>query len=419
MDKSKKHKKKTLRGSWFFIIAIILFLFVYLAVSFSLTYGDTVTTFVVKKGTTEELISCTGYIFKNSTIITSPEAGYIDCLKEDDEKVKKGEAVVSVYKNEVDINLKREIADIKEKIATLEKAVKYKSSVSTDDNKSDQSIAEEIKKLGKLNDTGNIQGVTEVKKNINSILLRRANLEDKADESELAILKSKLSELNGKMNEQSYTVWSNVAGAFVSKVDGTEELMSLSALEKNGITHKKIGEIKRFKPDNKVVTKVDAGEAVGKIVDNFAWVLAAEIPMSQSELLNVGDEIYIRFTDFEEEPVKGKITGISGEEYGNVIVRISSNKYSRSVYRSHKSDVQLIKHTYAGIKVPQEALRIVDDKKGVYVLRGDIARFVSVDIKYSDEYWVIVSENEQEGSLKLYDEVIIKGRNLYNEKVVR
>ena len=102
MGKNKKKKKSLIKSGWFFISAIILFLAVYLGVSFLLTYGSSITTVVVKKGTAEDLISCEGYIFKNSELILSPESGYIDCLKEDDEKVKKGEAVVSIYTNEID-----------------------------------------------------------------------------------------------------------------------------------------------------------------------------------------------------------------------------------------------------------------------------------------------------------------------------
>ena len=419
MKKNKKRKKHLLKGGWFFVISIILFLGVYLGVSFILTYGSSITTTVVKKGSIEDLIVSDGYIFKNSELIISPEDGYIDCLKEDDEKVKKGEAVVSIYKNEIDANLKKEIADVTEKMTALEKTVKYKTSVGADENKSEQNIIEEIKKIGKNTDRGNIQEIAQIKKNINSILLRRTNKLDNADETELNALKTKLEELKSKQNEQSHTIYAQNAGTFVSKVDGTEELMSLSEIEKNGITHRKLREISRFKPKTKVVTKVDKGDAVGKLVDNYKWVLAAEIPFNQSELINIGDEIYMRFSDSDEEPVKGVVENMSEEDSGKVIIRIRSNKYSKTVYRTYKSQVQLIKHTYSGIKVPQEALRIVDGKKGVYVLRGDLAKFVVVDIKYSDDEWVIVSESEKSGALKMYDEVILKGRNLYNEKVVK
>lgn len=411
----KKHSKKS---GWFFIIAVILFLLVYLGVSFMLIYGDSVTTYIVKNGTEEDLIYSEGYIFKDSEIVTSTEAGYIDCLKEDDEKVGKGEAVVNIYKNEVDAGLKKEILDLTQRIEALEETIKYKGSYN-ENNNSEQAISEEIKKIGKLSDKGNIEGIYEVKKNINTMLLRGRESDDKSDEQELENLKAQLSELTARQNEEAATVYAESSGIFISKIDGSEALMSLSDLEENGITDEKISEIEKFKPESKLITKVNAGEAIGKIVDNFKWVLAVEIPVKQSELLSEGQEVYIRFSDSGEEPVNGTITSISDKNGENVILLIESNKYSKTVYRSYKSDVQLILNTYSGIKVPQEALRVVDGKKGVYVLRGELCKFIPVDIKYSDENWVIVSENDGDEALKLYDEVIVKGKNLYDEKVIK
>ena len=168
-----------------------------------------------------------------------------------------------------------------------------------------------------------------------------------------------------------------------------------------------------------MVTKVDKGDAVGKLVDNYKWVLAAEIPFNQSELINIGDEIYMRFSDSDEEPVKGVVENMSEEDSGKVIIRIRSNKYSKTVYRTYKSQVQLIKHTYSGIKVPQEALRIVDGKKGVYVLSGMKINFVPVDILYSNESYIICDKkNENNNVLKLYDSVVVKGKNLYDGKII-
>lgn len=420
LKNNNKKEKQNKKNGWFFVTALIVFFTVYISISFALTFRDALTTTIVKKGNSEELISSSGYIFKDSVVVASTEAGYIDCLFDDDEKVKKGEPIISVYDNEVDIDLKSEIAEVSEKIETIKETILYKTSESEDENKAEQRIAEEIKKVSKLSDKKNIEEISQIKKNINSILLRRtANSENQVDMEELKNLEAKLSELKSRQNSIAYTIYAPQSGTFISKVDGSEDLMSLSALEKNGIDYKLFKEISKFKPNTKVVTKVGKNEPVGKIVDNFSWVIAAEIPVKKSELFNIGDKIYMRFPDSEDNLLEGKITQISGEEGGKVIVCIKSNKYSKTVYRSHKTNVELIKCTYSGIMVPRQALRIIDNVKGVYVLKGDIAKFIPIDIVYSDDRWLCVRQSEQEGSLMLYDEVILKGRDLYNGKVVR
>jgi len=101
-----------------------------------------------------------------------------------------------------------------------------------------------------------------------------------------------------------------------------------------------------------------------------------------------------------------------------MIFIVKSNKYVKSLYQTSKTNIQLIKNTYRGIKIPQKAIRIVDDKMGVYVQRSNFAKFIPVDIKYTDDDWVIVSDAESRGGIRLYDKVILKGKNLYDQKVI-
>ena len=68
-NKAKKRNHK--KSGWFFIIALIVFLAVYLSVSFVLNAGNTLSTVVVKKGSVEDSIYSEGYIFKDSLVVTS------------------------------------------------------------------------------------------------------------------------------------------------------------------------------------------------------------------------------------------------------------------------------------------------------------------------------------------------------------
>ena len=61
---------------------------------------------------------------------------------------------------------------------------------------------------------------------------------------------------------------------------------------------------------------------------------------------------------------------------------------------------------------------VVDSKKGVYVVSGMQAKFVEIEIVYSNDNYMICKRNDADGSLKLYDRVVVKGRNLYDGKIV-
>ena len=100
---------------------------------------------------------------------------------------------------------------------------------------------------------------------------------------------------------------------------------------------------------------------------------------------------------------------------------VKSNRYVSNIYSTSRSEIEFIKHHYEGFKIPSESIRIIDGKTGVYIIKNDKARFVPVNILYNSKEWVIVAETLSSGdtTLKLYDELIVNGKELYNNKVVR
>ena len=91
----------------------------------------------------------------------------------------------------------------------------------------------------------------------------------------------------------------------------------------------------------------------------------------------------------------------------------------------------VVKNTYSGLRVSSKALRFkstgneapdgtLDSSSvtGVYVVTGMTARFVPVNIVYSNEGYAICEASKEDGSLKLYDEIIVKGKNIYDGKII-
>ncbi len=416
-DTEKKRNKK--KGGWFYVIALVVFVAVYLSVSFLLSLRNTYSTVVVKKGELEDFILAEGYVFKNSTVIYAEKEGYIDCLKEDEEKVKVGEAIVALYNEQVNSELKGQIISVDEKIESLEKTIKYKSSSDGDLAKTEQSISDKMKSVGALSDAKDIKQISQLKKDVVAMLHERNNLSGESEEKELEALKNQRNSLMTTLKSQAEIIYAPGAGVFTSFVDGAEDVLSIKNIEENKVDRKYIKNLKSFKYKNKVSSRVDKGEPIGKLVDNYAWNVVMEVPKAESELISVGDAVKIRFTELDENAVSGTVLKISPEEDGKVIVIVRSNKYINSVYQTSKTEVQLIKKTYQGVKIPQKALRIVDGEKGVYVSRGNLAKFIPVNIIYSDKDWVVAEEGTGQDSIKIYDQVILKGKNLYDKKVIK
>ncbi|MDP4164946.1 MAG: HlyD family efflux transporter periplasmic adaptor subunit, partial [Bacillota bacterium] len=77
----------------------------------------------------------------------------------------------------------------------------------------------------------------------------------------------------------------------------------------------------------------------------------------------------------------------------------------------------------AGLRVPKTALRtsVVNgaEVSGVYVLIGPEMEFRRVDVLMTDGDYVICNNNKKDGWLQLYDHVIVSGKNLDNDRVIR
>ena len=82
--------------------------------------------------------------------------------------------------------------------------------------------------------------------------------------------------------------------------------------------------------------------------------------------------------------------------------------------------ITVINKEYSGLAVSKKALRVVDSVRGVYVQNGMQINFVPVEIVYTtDDYIICEKKNENGNYLKLYDKVVVKGKNLYDGKIIR
>ena len=74
---------------------------------------------------------------------------------------------------------------------------------------------------------------------------------------------------------------------------------------------------------------------------------------------------------------------------------------------------------YTGFKISNTSIRTVDGEKGVYIVRGNLMGFRKIHVLYSTDAFSIV-DNPKDSSdyIKLYDNVVTEGVDLYDNKLV-
>lgn len=415
--KAKKRKKHgfSLYVGLFFALVII-----YVVVNIVMM-GSGMQTTIVQKGAEEDLIKTIGYIFRDSTVITAPDSGYLSCEVAEDSRVKIGETVASVYKNEINYRANSELRAIDEKISRLNNNSLERDTLGNDPVRIEQSISDELKNIHALAYIGDAESVYEVCNDVNTLITKKRIIsgEAQADENkEIEELKAQRAQIEQSNNVDRTLVHTPVAGAFTAVVDGMEEALSVARI--TDITPAYLKELDKLKTDNLVKDKVTAGEPIGKVVNNYSWSVAVTVSEDEARRMKVGDEVGIRFTAVGGDAVSGTVKRISNIEDKKAAVVISSNKYIDSVYSTSKAEVEIVRNSYEGFRIPSKSIRIINQEKGVYVIRNDAARFVPVKTLYTGENWVIVAERiDGKSTLKLYDELIVSAKDLYDGKDVR
>ncbi len=419
----KKNKAKKRRGGF---VGFLIFAFVLIvAGNVIFSYNDRLETTIVRSGQEEDMISATGYIFREQTVINAPVSGYLYCEAAEDERVSMGEPVMYIYKNEINLSANNELKVVDEKISELSEGLRASDVFSSDTARLEQTIAQALRRMPKYGAEGDLEKAAAAAQEVNSLIEKRriiaGEIEAPDREKELGDLKAEKAELEKKYNIERTVVHAPKTGAFTSRIDGMEEKLAVSALE--NINRDYLKELDKQYKDAKASEKVEEGQPIGKIVNNFTWSIAAQVPTELAEGLRVGSELDIRFADISVDTIRGTVSKITPEESGKVILIVNSNKYVDMIYSVSRAKVELVKNSYEGFRIPAKSLRMVDGHMGVYVVRSNKARFIPVELMYNGKDWVVVAQQtesyETPKVLKLYDELIIDGKDIYEGKVVR
>lgn len=223
-------------------------------------------------------------------------------------------------------------------------------------------------------------------------------------------LTNELQTLQAKKTAYS-EVKSDRAGYYLKGADGYENTIDFTKI--NELTTKDIENAINSKPQEV------KGEVVGRTVGSFDWYILCSIDTEETIDLKDDADIFINFPYSGVEKLKGKIYKIGDRTENKTLVIIKCNLMNDALADFRIEDIQLITEEYTGYKIKNSAIRTVDGQTGVYVVSGNLIDFRKVHIAYNDGDYSIVDNPEGEwGYIKLYDEVVTKGVEMYDNKLV-
>ena len=163
-----------------------------------------------------------------------------------------------------------------------------------------------------------------------------------------------------------------------------------------------------------------AADGLGKIVGSYRWYVIGTADKEYADKFKDRKRIKVNFPENGIRDVDMGVESVK-KDGDKIIIILSCNLMSEVYANMRKGSVEVVSSSGSGYKVPVQAVRFDEDNNpGIYVLRGKIINFIKVETLYSDgQYAIVDSLEESSDKISLYDDVIIKGKDLADGNVIR
>lgn len=358
----------------------------------------------------EDKISTSGIFLRSEQIIVSDNSGTVEFIANDGEKVSKNDDVARFFSDEQSLEQYRNAMSLQKEIDSMEYAYSHLSD-GTDSVKLDTLIKMHMTKVAASLDRGDVAQAEELSSKLDAMIVQRQSAQNGMQDYDASIeaLKAEkaavLSQIAGKYEGVS----AENSGYFISTLDGYESAYPIEKLHE--LTAADIAEVNSLQkqiPDN----------AIGKVVDTYEWTFVASVSDEDAKELKKRDTAKLRFSQIASDDITVTIESLKQDSAGKWVVIFKSGEMRSELLGVRSLEVDIIKNTYDGIKIPKEALRQKDGAWGVYCLVGAQVVFKEAEIIYQTESYYVAPQVSENGQLALYDKMVVRGKDIENKKVV-
>jgi len=390
---------------WIFLAAVAAYFGYYIvtAVSQPLT---TVAAIEYEAGTGSYT---TGFVVRDESVVSS---GYsiTNLIVSEGERVAKDQTVATGYLTEDAQARQEQIQELELQLQQLEYAVSYSADAS-DQARLDAEIQSRLLDLTKYLARGDMNSALDLSTGLKGLVLRRSTSAegDTAMQLSISALKERLAQLQTGDRDETMEVQAQHSGYFSGTVDGYESVLTVDMLE--NLTVAQLDEL---------TSRDTAARAVGKIIRGDTWYYVTDVPADQVAAVRKGSKVPVSFAGHFLEGLQMTVHRIGEEENGRCLLILSCDRYMQEVTLLRQQSADVIFSSYTGLRVPKNAIRVVDQKPGVYVAEGKTAAWKQVEILYDNgESYVVALDKSSTDNLWPGDEIIVGGKNLFDGKVVR
>lgn len=359
------------------------------------------------------------FVIRDEIILNTASTGVIVPLADNAERVSKGSTIAASFPTESSAENYVKIQSLNKRLDAYTKIDSQLKLANIDVDKLTDEIDSDFESMLDAAYENDFSNLDDVKLSFSEKLSRRQiSFGDEVDcSAKIAEIQSEISALNSD-GVPSEIITAEESGYYVSKLDGYENVVTCSDIE--SLSPDKIEKLYEGKK-NEV-----SDASIGKIIDGYNWYVATVLDASVASEFSKGKAIKLLFDDSGKNSVKTVVHSVKTFDKEAIVV-FRCNLMNEELTALRKVDGKIVLNEYTGLKIPRNAVRLDEEgNPGVFVRTGNMVNFRSINIVYSEESFVVAVKPSPDSGiklshthLKLYDEIIVSGKELTDGMVIR
>lgn len=394
-------------------VFLLLFLLIFILGTESARVSAEVGKETVCRETVTHTLRAGAYLFRDEVQVTDRNSGPVHYLKTDGEAVRAGEALADVYRDDTGTDKRERAAVLYTELELLEQAL------SQDEEAWQLTYLRAYDALTAAASRGGISYNEASARVLTASLLRKeaATGNTAAIETRIAELNASLSALVEYVGEPD-TVLAGADGIFYRQADGYESVFTCAAAF--GLTPEGL----RLLIAEKSAASGDMPEAIGKVVSGGAFSLVIPTTAEEAVFFPVG-ETYAVIFEKDSLTMDMQLTSVTLSADGSeALLQFLAEKAPPLADAVRYRSVRVEGERVTGLSVPETAMRVENNRDGVYILSNGVASWRPVKILYRADGCCLVAPGhpEESGSavpeLAAGDVLIVTGRRIYEGKAL-
>ncbi len=401
---------------------------------------EVVTTEQAAYTTISDTVQVDSWVVRNEETIDYNSGGVLSYMVDDGGRVAKDGVIANIYNSESDATAQTHAANLQTEIDSL-KSLEASTDISSSSTDSiGNQITDLLSSVVADSNSGSFSAESSSRSRLQYLLSEKQIIlgnESTSDySSKIFSLESERNNVLSSASSEIGTLTAPNAGYFISSTDGYEDSFDLDNIEWTTVS--------QFESFSNIQPSQISHS--GKVCTDFTWYVLAEIEEADKVKITESGNLYVEFPSSGAEKIPATMVACNTDSASGKSVLVLACSYMNAELATLRHETAIITvGTYSGVLVSEKAIHFetvtttetdengneteVEHKnvRGVYVRSGDMLKFVQVFTDTTiNGYAVCKTELSDEESaqlytsktIRLYDEVVIGGSNLYDGKIV-